>query len=207
MSGAIQICAQVGPSSCTFIFIETAVRIRVRYSRGILGWRHFPKMADHENCDPASIGFSETALISSRIERGARQVDVLEMTHPTTTCGISFAGTLFPSEESTTVTGSGVDYCTRDCPSQPVQSREDAVSSQIVKALPTHQWMFVHWNRHIRDIMRSHISWWIVETVKEAYTQADWDYDRVSAHEVRALSPSWAYNYQVALPDILSAAF
>ena len=46
-----------------------------------------------------------------------------------------------------------------------------------------------------------------METVKEAYTQADRDYDRVTAHEVRALSASWAYYYQVALPDILSAAF
>ena len=35
------------------------------------------------------------------------------------------------------------------------------------------QRMFIHWNRSIRDIMRSHISRWIVETVKEAYTQAD----------------------------------
>ena len=67
--------------------------------------------------------------------------------------------------------------------------------------------MFVHWNRNIRDIMRSHISRWIVETVKEAYTQADREYDRVTAHEVRALSASWTYNCQVALPDILSAAF
>ena len=65
----------------------------------------------------------------------------------------------------------------------------------------------VHWNRNIRDIMRSHISQWIVETVKEAYTQADRQYDRVTAHEVRALSASWAYNCQVALPDILAAAF
>ena len=69
------------------------------------------------------------------------------------------------------------------------------------------QRMFIHWNRSIRDIMRSHISRWIVETVKEAYTQADRQYDRVTAHEVRALSASWAYNCQVALPDILSAAF
>ena len=69
------------------------------------------------------------------------------------------------------------------------------------------QCMFLHWNRNIRDIMRSHISRWIVETVKEAYTQADREYDRVTAHEVRALSASWAYNCQVALPDILSAAF
>ena len=65
------------------------------------------------------------------------------------------------------------------------------------------QRMFIHWNHSIRDIMRSHISRWIVETVKEAYTQAD----RVTAHEVPALSASWAYNCQVALPDILSAAF
>ena len=69
------------------------------------------------------------------------------------------------------------------------------------------QRMFVHWNRNIKDIMRSHISRWIVETVKEAYTQADREYDRVTAHEVRALSASWTYNCQVALPDILSAAF
>ena len=69
------------------------------------------------------------------------------------------------------------------------------------------QQMFIHWNRSIRDIMRSHISRWIVETDKEAYTQADRQYDRVTAHEVWALSASWAYNCQVALPDILSAAF
>ena len=69
------------------------------------------------------------------------------------------------------------------------------------------QRMFIHWNRSIRDIMRSHISQWIVETVKEAYTQADRQYDRVTAHEVRALSASWAYNCQVVLPDILSVAF
>ena len=31
--------------------------------------------------------------------------------------------------------------------------------------------------------------------------------DRVTAHEVRALSASWAYNCQVALSDILSAAY
>ena len=145
--------AQVGPSSCAFIFIETAIRIRVRYLRGILWWhhslntlrprqniRHFAdifkciflkenawislksslkfvpkvrinnipslvqimawcrpgdkplsepmmvsllthicvtrpqwvKMADHENCVPVSIGFSETALIPSRIECHSR---------------------------------------------------------------------------------------------------------------------------------------
>ena len=49
-----------------------------------------------------------------------------------------------------------------------------------------HQHMFIHCNGNIRDIMRSHMSRWIVETVKEAYTQADREYDRVTAHEVRA---------------------
>ena len=46
-----------------------------------------------------------------------------------------------------------------------------------------------------------------METVKEAYTQPDREYDRVTAHEVRALSASGVYNCQVALTDILSAAF
>ena len=31
--------------------------------------------------------------------------------------------------------------------------------------------------------------------------------DRVTAHEVRVLSASWAYNCQVALSDILSAEY
>ena len=94
-------------------------------------------MADHENCVPASIGFGETVLISARIECRGWQVCVLERSHPATTCGISFAGTWFPSEESTTVTGSGVDHCTRNFPSQPVRSGEDAVSCQTAEALHT----------------------------------------------------------------------
>ena len=94
MSSATQNYAQVGPSSCTFIFIETAVSIRMGCSRGILWWHHSLKMADHVNCVPASIGFGETALISTRIECRGRQVCVLERSHPATTCGISFAGSL-----------------------------------------------------------------------------------------------------------------
>ena len=125
-------------------------------------------MADHENCVPASIGSGEKALISARIECLCRQMCVLERSHPATTCGISFAGTWFPWEESTTVTGSGVDHRTGDSLSQPVRSVEDAVSCQTAKTLPTTglgknpgggQRMFVHWNRNIRDISR-----WIVET-------------------------------------------
>ena len=60
----------------------------------------------------------------------------------------------------------------------------------------------------LSDIWLECAQQWIVETVKEAYTRADRDQeDRVTPHEVRALSASWAYNFQVALPDILSAAY
>ena len=198
-SGATQNYAQVGPSSCAFIFIETTVRIRMRYSRGILWWRHSLKMADHENCVPASIGFGEMALISARVERLGRQVCVLERSHPTTTCGISFAGTWFPCEESTTVTGSGVDLRNGDSHLNPSEAERMLCSVRQLKLYLRdseriqggHQRMFVHWNRNIRDIMRSHISRWIVETVKEAYTQADREYDWVTAHEVRALSAAF----------------
>ena len=168
-------------------------------------------MADHENCVPASIGSGEKALISARIECLCRQMCVLERSHPATTCGISFAGTWFPWEESTTVTGSGVDHRTGDSLSQPVRSVGDAVSCQTAKTLPTtglgknpggvNGCLFI-------GIATSGTladgSW---RLVKEAYTQADGEYDRVTAHEVRALSASWAYNCQMALPDILSAAF
>ena len=49
----------------------------------------------------------------------------------------SFAGTWFPCEESTTVTGSGMDNHTGDSPSQPVRSGEDAVSCQTAETLHT----------------------------------------------------------------------
>ena len=136
-SGATQNNAQVGPSSCVFIFIETAIRIRMWYSREILWWRHSLKMADHENCVSVSIGFSETALIPSRIECRSWQVCVREREHPTSTRGIPVAGTWVPCKESTTVTGSGVDLCSRDSPPELVRSGEDAVPCQTVKALPT----------------------------------------------------------------------
>ena len=94
--------------------------------------------------------------------------------------------------------------------SQPRLSREDALSCQAIWSciceIPRECWwqqLFIHWNRSIRDIMRSHI-------IKEAYayTRADIDYDQVTTHEVRALSASCAYNCQVTLPGgILSAAF
>ena len=213
-SGATHNYAEVGPSSCAFIIIETAVRTRVWYSRGILWWRHSLKMADHQKCVPASIGFDETALISARIECLGRQVCFLERSHPATTCGISFAGTWFPCKESN-VTGSGVDHRTGIAHLNPSEAERMLCPVRQLKLYIRdseriwggRQRMFVHWNLNIRDIMRCHISRWIVENVKEAYTQADRYYDRVTAHKVRALSASWAYNCQVALPDILSTAF
>jgi len=69
------------------------------------------------------------------------------------------------------------------------------------------QRLFLHWNTAVKDIMASHISRWIVLAVKEAYIRAEKDYGRVTAHEVRALSASWAYASHVALQDVLSAAF
>ena len=105
--------------------------------RGILGWRHSPKMADHEMCVPASIGFGETTLIPACIECRAHQMCVRQRKHIATTCGISFARTWFPSEESTTEPGPGVDHRTGDCPLEPDGSGENAVSCQTVETLLT----------------------------------------------------------------------
>ena len=173
-------------------------------------------MADLENCVPVSIGFTEMALISARIECLGRQV-----------CGLSRGATQrqlvvslllepgflaknqLPSQSPEWITVPGIAHLN---PSEggrmlcPVSDSENSTKG-LRKNPGGDQRMFVHWNRNIRDIMRSHISRWIVETVKEAYTQADREFDRVTAHEVRALSASWAYNCQVALSDILSAAF
>ena len=135
-SSATQNYAQVGSSSCTFIFIETAVRIRVRYSRGIFWWRHSLKMADHENVFLLALALARQRSYLHALSVAAGMC-VLERSHPATTCDISFAGTWFPCEESTTVIGSGVDLRTGDSPSQPVRSREDAMSCQTAEALHT----------------------------------------------------------------------
>ena len=123
--------------------------------------------------------------------------------------------TWLPGEESATDAGAWLDHSTWDCSLECAGTGAYVTSRAAAEALhsglgknPGGPAANVHsLDRSIRDIMRSHISRWIVETVKEAYTQADRQYDRVTAHEVRALSASWAYNCQVALPDILSAAF
>ena len=214
-SGATQNHAQVGSSSGFIIINETAVYISKWGWWGILGWRHSPKMADAQMFVPVSIGFGKTALVPARFEYSAWQMCVRERKHSTSTCGISTSGTWLPGEESATDAGPWMDHGTGDCSLESDGIGANVMSRSTTEALYPglgknpggRQRINIHWNRSIRDIMRSHISRWIVETVKEAYTQADRQYDRVTAHEVRALSASWAYNCQVALPDILAAAF
>ena len=49
---------------------------------------------------------------------------------------------------------------------------------------------------------------WIVEVVKTAYQSSNQDIpERITAHELRALASSWAYNCHIALEDVLSVAF
>ena len=139
-SGATQNHAQVGPSSCFVIIAETTIRIRRWCWRGILGWCHSPKMADHEMCVPVSIGFGKTALIPARFECRARQMCVPQRKHTATTCGISVAGTWFPSEESATEPGPWMDHRARDCPLESDGSGEIAVSCQTVETLHTGFW-------------------------------------------------------------------
>ena len=215
-SGAMQNYAQVGPSSCAFIFIETAIRIRVRYSRGILWWCHSLKMADHENCVPVSIGFSEMALLHSCFEC---QLVVSLLPEP----GFLAKNQLL-SQAPEWISVPGIAHLNLSeaermlCPVR--QLKLYLRDSERIQG-GGRQRLFIHWNRNIRDIMKSQISRWIGETVKEAPGLNVLDdfskqiqkpvtyreYDRVTAHEVRALSASWSYNCQVALPDILSAAF
>ena len=140
-SDATQNRAQVGPSSCVVIIAETAIRIRRWCWRGILGWRHSPKMADHEMCVPVSIGFSKTVLIPARIKCRARQMCVRQRKHTATTYGISVAGTWFPSEESATDPGPWMDHRARDSglPTW-IQRKRNAVSCQTVETLHMGLW-------------------------------------------------------------------
>ena len=118
----------------------------------------------------------------------------------------------FFSQEPASVPGSGVDHSPRYRSSQSGWTRENVMSVKLYlrdteRIQGCRQWLFIHWNRAIKDIMRSRVSKWIIKTLK-VYTWADRGLeDRVTAHEVRAVSASWAYNSQVALPDILSVAY
>ena len=60
-----------------------------------------------------------------------------------------------------------------------------------------------------KDISKDAISRWISYTVKLAYrklTKRDISFLKIKAHEVRALSSSWAFFDKVPLNDILQAA-
>ena len=61
-----------------------------------------------------------------------------------------------------------------------------------------------------KDISPSTISHWICDVIKLAYVDlspSDLSFMKISAHEVRALSSSWAYWNSVALEDVVRAAY
>ena len=119
--------------------------------------------------------------------------------------GVLVTGSRIPGQEPTSIPGSRMDHRPRYRTSQSRGTTEDAMSSQTARALSTgygknpeklsmalHPLESNHKGHH-----ESHISKWIVETVKEAYTQADRDQeDSITGHDVRVLSASWAYNCQ-----------
>ena len=60
-----------------------------------------------------------------------------------------------------------------------------------------------------QDISKSSVSRWISYTIKLAYrklTRKDFPFLKIKAHEVRALSSSWAFFDKVPLSEILKAA-
>ena len=61
-----------------------------------------------------------------------------------------------------------------------------------------------------KDISPSTISCWICDVIKLAYadlSSSDLSFMKISAHEFRALSSSWAYWNSVALEDVVRAAY
>ena len=59
------------------------------------------------------------------------------------------------------------------------------------------------------DISKTSVSRWVAYTIKLAYrklSQRDVSFLKIKAHEVRALSSSWAFFDKVPLNDILQAA-
>ena len=109
-----------------------------------------------------------------------------------------------PGKEPATITSSRVDHCPGYRSPQSVDSWADVVpgpSAEVVTSSHAKDPGAVN-DGFCLGIQSSGTLWGIVN---EAYIWADRDYERVTAHEVRAAS--LAYSNQVALPDILSAAF
>ena len=116
--------------------------------------------------------------------------------------------TQLPSEAPSWITIPGIAYLNpqeRDrwlCPVR--QLRLYLRDSATVRRDRTR--LFVHWNPSIRDITKAHVSKWIVEVIKNAYEVQDLPLpEHIIAHEVRAVSSSWAYNAHIALEDVMSA--
>ena len=166
-------------------------------------------------CVPVSIGFGKTALVPARIEYSARQMCVHQRKHTATTCGISVAGTWFPSEESATDPGPWMDHRARDCPLESDGSGENAVSRETVEALHTGLWK----NPRGPSAYVHTLQWQHQGYHEEPHKPMDRGDCQGSLHSSwsrvrscdctcgQSLSASWAYKCQVALPDILSAAF
>ena len=165
-------------------------------------------------CVPVSIGFGKTALVPARIEYSARQMCVHQRKHTATTCGISVAGTWFPSEETATDPG-WMDHRARDCPLESDGSGENAVSCETVEALHTGLWKNPRGpSAYVHTLQWQHQGYH--EEPHEPMDRGDCQgslhssWSRVRSCDCtwgQSLSASWAYKCQVALPDILSAAF
>ena len=105
---------------------------------------------------------------------------------PASNCCISSPRTGLFGKETATVSSGGEDHRTGYCAPQSDKTRGDVVrqlklylqdngnnpgGGGAAMAVCT----LVHWNPAVRD-MRTHISKWIMETIKEAYIRADRQY-------------------------------
>ena len=68
--------------------------------------------------------------------------------------------------------------------------------------------LFLHWIAGSKEITAGHISRWVMLSVRTAYEGAGvTPLTGIAAHELRALSGSWAYTQHVPLDDIKAALF
>ena len=69
--------------------------------------------------------------------------------------------------------------------------------------------LFLPLTKSKKDISKATISRWISMAIKLAYeklTSRDLSFMKITAHEVRAVSTSWAYFNNCSLKDIMAAA-
>ena len=140
---------------------------------------------------------------------------VCQRKHTATTYGISVAGTWFPSEESATDLGPWMDHRAWDCPLESDGSGENAVSRQTVETLHTGLWKNPGGpSAYVYTLESQHQGYH-----EEPHKPMDHGDCQGSLHSswsrIWPSDGTWgqspfsimAYNCQVALPDILSAAF